>query len=132
MFLQLITITLNTGTISLPGCWSWWPPRPLPHVRCPLLPTALCSPSASLQQPGSVSSCPVCSSFSLTQPMTVTLNSFTKKYSSLAGDTQVTRLLPQLDPTDFSASCAKCVDKRYREMGGECPGWLNVQGNTFG
>lgn len=107
VFLQLITVTLSTGTVSLPGCWSWAAaPSPAPCS----VPAALCWPLALLQQPGSVSSSPVCSSFSLTL-VTITLNSFTKRYHSLAGDTQLTLLLPQPDSADSSASCAKRVDK---------------------
>lgn len=111
VFLQLITVTLSTGTVSLPGCRSWAAapspaPCSVPAALCPLLcarPWPCCSSLA-------VSSSPVCSSFSLTL-LTITLNSFTKRYHSLAGDTPVTPLLPQPDPTDSSAPCAKCVDK---------------------
>jgi len=51
--------------------------------------------------------------------------------SSPAADAQMTLLLLQLDPGDFSASCAKGVDKTYRKMGGERPRCLNIHGHTF-
>lgn len=43
----------------------------------------------------------------------------------------MTLLLLQLGLADFTASFTKCVDKRYRNVGGECPKWLNIHGNTF-